>query len=242
MKKLILAVALLAGAAFPGSGLAGTFTGIVLDNGGGRLAVAAGGVAHAVPTKAHPAVGARVRVSGRTVRVIGRARSARFRGTVVRSGAGTTILASGRSLIAMRGRTASPGALVNATVDISRGRLVGRELRVVGERVSVTVQAKITAIGPASITLLVNGQSLTIPLPAGIQLPVSLVGQTLTIKVRIRPDDQGRVENEDEDEIEIEVEIEDEHGDNRGDDSGDDHRGHGGGGGDDHGGRGHGDG
>jgi hypothetical protein len=240
MKKLILTVALLAGAALPSSGLAGTFTGIVLDNGGGRLAVAAGGVARAVPTKAQPAVGARVRVSGRSVRVIGHARSARFRGTVVRSSGGRLILASGRSLIAVRGRSASPGAVVNATVDFSRGRLIERELRVVGERVSVTVQAKIIAVGPASITLLVNGQSLTIPLPAGIQLPVSLVGQTLTIKVRIRPHDRGRAE--DEDEIEVEIEIEDEHGDNRGDDHGDDHRGHGGGGDDDHGGRGHGDG
>jgi hypothetical protein len=37
----------------------------------------------------------------------------------------------------------------------------------------------------------VNGESVTLDLPAGLTLPSSLVGQTVTISVSLSQDDQG---------------------------------------------------
>ena len=45
-------------------------------------------------------------------------------------------------------------------------------MQVVGHDDRVTIQAPVTAVGPGTVTLPVNGQPLTIPLPAGIQLPL----------------------------------------------------------------------
>jgi hypothetical protein len=44
------------------------------------------------------------------------------------------------------------------------------------------------------VTLSVNGQSLTVNLPAGLTLPASVVGQTVTFTVSLKgrgDDDQG---------------------------------------------------
>ncbi|HWJ44575.1 MAG TPA: hypothetical protein VNR63_04240, partial [Gaiellaceae bacterium] len=84
----------------------------------------------------------------------------------------------------------------------------------------VTIQATVTAVGPGTITVTVNGQPLTIKLPAGIQLPASLVGQSVTLTIKV----------EDDDEIEVENEVESEANDDN--DRGGDHSGPGRGGGD----------
>ena len=217
MKKLLFAVAVVAAAAFPTSAFAGTFTGVVVGNSGGNLAVAAkSGAVHTVHTRAHLRLGTRVRVNGTAVRASGVAHRARVHGVVVGRSHGVTFVAAGRSLLAVRahsGRrlasTASgpaTGAVVNSTVGITNGQLTQQSMQVVGSAGSVTIQAPVTAVAAGSITVTINGQSLVIPLPAGIQLPASLVGQTVTLNVTLSvsgataqadDDDQGE-DNDDQ--------------------------------------------
>ena len=230
MKKLIIAAALIAAAVFPTTALAGTFTGVVVGKGGGNLAVASkSGLVRTVHTRAHPRVGARVRVNGSAVRVLGRAHRARIHGVVVGRVGKTTFLAAGRSLIAVRanstrrlsslaGSGPGTGAVVNTTVAISGTQMTQQSTQVVGQTGSVTVQAQVTAVGPGTITVLVNGVPLTIPLPAGIQLPASLVGQSVTLNLKLAQsgatataDDED--DDEDEDDDDEDDDDEDEHED-----------------------------
>jgi hypothetical protein len=223
MKKLLLVAVVAAAAAFPTAALGGTLTGVVVGKGGGTLAVAAKtGLVRTVPSRANLRLGARVRVNGTSVRSFGVASRARVRGVVLQRVGRTTFLAAGRSLLAMRAATApAAGAIVNANVSIAGGALTQQSLQVVGHDDRVTVQAPVTAVGPGTITVTVNGQPLTLRLPAGIQLPASLVGQMVTLTVK--------VEEEDENEVEVETEPNDDndHGDHHGGDDGD-HGGHGG--------------
>jgi hypothetical protein len=223
MKKLLFAAAFAAAALFPAGALAGTFNGVVVGRGGGSLAVAAkSGLVRTVHSRANLRLGARVHVNGGTVRPFGVASRARIHGVVVRRAAGTTFLAAGRSLLAMRGATATPsGAVVNAGVAIEGGQLTQQSLQIVGHDNRVTILAPVTAVGPGTITVSVNGQPLTLRLPAGIQLPASLVGQTVTLTVKI----------EDENEVEVEAENEANDDNDRGEHHGGDdggHSGHGG--------------
>jgi hypothetical protein len=115
---------------------------------------------------------------------------------------------------------------VQADVAIARGQLIQQSLEAVGHDDRVTVQAPVTAVGPGTITVTINGQSLTLRLPAGIQLPASLVGQSVTLTVEV----------EDVNEVEVENEPAENEDNDRGDDHGGDDGDHGG----HHGGEGHG--
>ena len=100
-------------------------------------------------------------------------------------------------------------------------------MQVVGHDDRMTIQAPVTAVGPGTVTVTVNGQPLTIRLPAGIQLPASLVGQTVTLTVELEDEDEAEHEDNNNNE---------EHrnrGPGGGDDGGHDHGGPGHGGGDD---------
>ncbi len=195
MKKLFLAVAIAAAAAvFPTSALAGTFSGVVVGNAGGNVAVASkSGAVRTIHTRAHPRIGARVRVNGAAVRTVGAAHQARIRGVIVNRAHGVTFVAAGRSLLAIRSRSGrrlaskgpASGPVVPTNVSIGNGQLTQQSMQVTGSASSVTIQAPVTAVGPGTITVTINGQSLTIQLPAGIQLPASLVGQTVTPKVTL---------------------------------------------------------
>ena len=93
MKKLILVTAVVAAFAFPTGALAGTFTGVVVGKSGGNIAVASkSGVVRTVHTGAHPRIGARVRVNGAAVRVLGLARHARIHAVVVKRVGGATLV------------------------------------------------------------------------------------------------------------------------------------------------------
>jgi hypothetical protein len=223
MKKLLFAAILATAVVFPTTALAGTFTGIVVGKGGGNLAVASkGGLVRTVHSSARVRVGARVHVNGAVVRAFGVAHRARIHGVVVRRVQGTTFLAAGRSLLAVRscgGRRLaavgpSSGAVVNATVAIASGQLTQQSIEVVGHERTVTIQAPVTAVGPGTITVTINGQPLTFSLPAGIQLPASLVGQFVTLTLRI--EDENEVEVEDENEVENNDNDDDDHGDHSG--------------------------
>ena len=223
MRKLLVAAAFAAAAFFPAGALAGTFSGVVVGKGGGSLAVAAkSGLVSTVHSRANLRLGARVRVTGGTVRPFDVASRARIHGVVVRRAAGTIFLAAGRSLLAMRGATAPPsGTVVNANVTIGGGQLTQQSFQIVGHDDQVIVQAPVTAVGPGTITVTINGQPLTLRLPAGIQLPASLVGQTVTLRVEIEEENQVEVE------AESEVNGDNDRGEHHGGDDGGDHGGHG---------------
>jgi len=210
VKKLILVTAVVAAFAFPAGAFAGTFTGVVVGKSGSNIAVASkSGTVRTVHTSAHPRIGSRVRVDGAALRVLGLARHARIHAVVVKRVGGATLVAAGKSLLAIRssgrrlssvaGSGPSTGAVVNSNVDIANGQLTQQSMQVVGQAGSATVQAQVTAVGPGTITVLVNGQPFSIALPAGIQLPASLVGQFVTLNLTLAQggvtategDDQG---------------------------------------------------
>jgi hypothetical protein len=224
MKKLLAAVVVSVGVMFPATALAGTFNGVVVGKGGGNLAIAAkGGLVRTVHSRANLRLGARVRVSGTAVRSFGVTNRARVHGVVLRRVAGTTFLAAGRSLLPLRAASApAVGTVVNASVAIAGGQLLQRSLQAVGHDDRVTVQATVTAVGPGTITVAVNGQPLTLRLPAGIQLPASLVGQSVTLTVEVEDENQVEVENEP-----AEDNDDNDHGGHHGGDDGG-HGGHGG--------------
>ena len=73
-----------------------------------------------------------------------------------------------------------------------------------------------TAVGPGTITVLVNGQPFPISLPAGIQLPASLVGQFVTLNLDLAQSGATATEGDDN---ESENDDQDDQGDNnQGDD------------------------
>jgi hypothetical protein len=213
VKKLVFIAAVATAAIFPAGAFA-AFNGVVVGKSPGAIAVASkGGAVHTVATRAHMRVGARVRVSGAAVRVIGRAHLVRIHAVVVRRAGGSTVLAGGRSLFAVRSgrglasalQTPRTGAVVNTTATVSpSGQLTAGATQIVGHVDQIEVEALVTAVAQGSITLSVNGQPLTIALPAGIQLPASLVGQTVKLELKLagaepvaNEDDQGE-DNDDQ--------------------------------------------
>jgi hypothetical protein len=230
VKKLVLTAAVATAAIFPASAFAG-YNGVVVGKSPGAIAVASkGGLVHTVKTRAHARVGARVHVNGAAVRVVGRAHAVRIHAVVVRRAHASTILAGGRTLFAVRSgrglssvlQTPTTGAVVDTTATVSpSGQLTAGATQIVGHVDEIEVQALITAVAPGSITLSVNGQPVTISLPAGIQLPATLVGQMVTLKLSLKGAEPVANDNEQGDD-----------NDDQGD-QGDNDDGGGGGGGDD---------
>jgi hypothetical protein len=201
--KGVLAVLVVAaaGAAFwPAAGGAATFKGVVVARQHGSLLVTSqSGVVRAVRGRA--AVGSRVVVTGAGAAVVGRARTALVRGIVVRRVGTTMFLSSNRHLLAIHNArrladssptptTPQPGAVVSAEVSVANGDLEEQDEQEVGQvnSSSIQVQATISAVGVGTVTLNVQGQTLTVQLPGGLTLPASLVGQTVTISLSL---DQG---------------------------------------------------
>jgi hypothetical protein len=200
LKGVLLLIGL--AALLPAAANAATFRGVVVGKQHGLLLVATpSGTVQAV--RGHAAIGSRLRGSA----VIGRATRARIHGVVVKRIGSTMFLSSNRHLLAVHvGRTLAanaptpvvpaPGAVVNTTVDVKdNGELDEQNEDEVGRvNGNIQVQATITAVGNGTVTLSVNGQSLTVNLPAGLTLPASVVGQTVTFNVSLNgqgDDDQG---------------------------------------------------
>jgi hypothetical protein len=205
---LLAALAALSAGLWPAAGSAGTFNGIVVAKQRGTLLVASSaGVVRA--TAGTAAVGSRVVLGSGHATVVGRATKARIRGVVVRRVGTTLFIASNRHLLALHharvlaGTTptttpAAPGTVVSAQVAISNGQLDEEDETEVGQVAGNTlaVQATIAAVAPGLVTLNVQGQTLTVPLPAGLTLPASLVGQTVTVNLSLAGDDnQGDDDN-----------------------------------------------
>lgn len=207
MKTKIALLVLVAAAAWPAAGNAATLHGVVVGRQHGLLLVATpGGLVQAV--RGHAAIGSRLAGT----RVVGRATRVRIHGVVVQRVGTTVFLSSNRHLLALhtRGLAASPpgptlgpptssigtGSVVDATVGVkSNGELDEQDETQVGQvSGNLPVQATVTAVGAGTVTLTVNGQSVTVNLPAGLTLPSTLVGQTVTLTVSLGDnggDDQG---------------------------------------------------
>jgi hypothetical protein len=201
MKKFMLAAALVAITAVlaPATAGAATVRGVVVAHSHGMLLVA-------TRTGRVVAVGGRARIGSRVVgsRVVGRAAHAKIHGVVVGSKGSTLFVSSNRHLVAIQtGRRlagsgsssgTAPGTIVTSTVTVqANGRLDENSESEDGQDSSSTVQVQgtVAALGAGTITLTVNGESVTLDLPAGLTLPSSLVGQTVTISVSLSQDDQG---------------------------------------------------
>ena len=202
--KALLLLAVVSGIAtamWPATGSAATFRGIVVVREHGTMLVASPtGLVRAVRGSA--AVGARVVVGAGRTTVVGRASKAHIRGVVVRRTGATLFVSSNRHLLALHTARvlagpapAAPGTIISAQVGIANGQLDEQDEDDVGQVANgtITVQATVAAVGAGSVTLTVQGQTLTVPLPAGLTLPASLVGQTVTIQLSLAGsnDDQG---------------------------------------------------
>lgn len=222
MKNLtmICAVAAVIGV-WPAASSAATFKGVVVAKQRGALLVASpAGVIRAVSGSA--SIGSRVSLSGGQATVIGRAHTARIRGIVVRRIGTTIFLSSNRHLVAVHtGRrlasasdtttptpttpatpatttTPAPGTVVSSQVTIQNGELDEDSSETVGQSNASTlqVQAVVAAVGAGTVTLTVGTQTLTVPLPGGLTLPASLVGQTVTLSLSLH-DQNGSDDNGD---------------------------------------------
>jgi hypothetical protein len=234
MKKLFLLVVLVAAAAiYPMAASASptSTTGTVVARSGHLIAIASpSGAVQTVRSSSAARVGSRVRVTGSTVRVIGRAHSAHIRGVVVRSAAGRLVLAAGRSLVAVRtgsrrfssvesnnASTPAVGTTVDTTTSITAaGQLAVASMTTGASVGSIQVQATVQSVAPGAIVVAVNGSPIQFTLPAGMTLPASLVGQTISLTLNLSSADAvatpgGQQADDDENDDN------DEQGDNEGD-------------------------
>lgn len=195
MKRVLfpLVAAALALAASGSASASASLRGVVVAKQHGALLVASPrGLVRTVSGRA--AIGSRVLVrGGRVVGTAGRARTALIRGVVVRRSGRLVFLSSGRHLLVVHtGRrlasatdtAPAPGTVVQQTVAIDdQGNLDDQGEQQLGQSGQVQIQAQVAAVGTGTVTLIVDGQQLTIPLPAGLTLPASLVGTQVTLDV-----------------------------------------------------------
>jgi hypothetical protein len=195
MKVILAAVAASLFAASPAA--AAGVKGIVVARSSSALAIAApSGVVHTVRVHSAARVGSVVTLSGSRVAVVGLAHRVRFRGIVVRNVGSTSFLAAGGMLLAVHahgrhlaavGDTGpTPGTVVNTTATVgANGTLTQQSSQTVGQAGTVSVQATVTSVGAGTVTITVNGQALTLPLPAGLTLPSTIVGSTVTLSLNL---------------------------------------------------------
>jgi hypothetical protein len=166
--------------------------GIVVGSYNGTLLVtSAGGSVRALA--GHARVGARVSLAGGRLTVVGRAHRALITGIVIRHRADLTFLSAAqhvlvvhatRTVAAARDSRPAAGSVVQSTVVIDdHGDLDEQNEQLVGHEAGVEVQAVVTAVAAGSVALTVNGQPLTIPLPAGLTLPSTIVGTQVKLEV-----------------------------------------------------------
>jgi hypothetical protein len=203
---LLAAGAAATAALWPAAAGAASGRGVVVAREHGTLLVAMpSGLVRAVRGRA--AVGSRV-AFGAHVTVFGHARTALIHGIVVRRLGTTLFLSSNRHLLAIHtGRRLADVAPTPSTATLAPGTVVTAEVSVGDDGLdeesetedghvsegSISVQASVSAVGTGTVTLDVQGRTLTVPLPVGLALPAALVGQTVTIQLSLdeQADDQG---------------------------------------------------
>jgi hypothetical protein len=104
-----------------------------------------------------------------------------------------------RRLASANGTAPAAGDVVSTDVTIANGELDEDDTSTVGHTSAVEIQAQIVSVGAGTVTLLINGVQVPVSLPAGLTLPASVVGQTVSLKLDLdqqaADDEQG--ENED---------------------------------------------
>jgi hypothetical protein len=236
MKRVLVVLAVLGAlAAWPTASGAATFKGTVVAKERGKLLVASpAGLVRAVSGRA--ALGARVTVNAGSAKVVGRAHTAHLRGVVIRRLGATMYISSNHHVVAVRNAktrllssandtTPAPSApaagdVVSTTVTVTNNGLDEDETDTVGHQGSVQIQAQVVSVAAGTVTLLINGQQVPVNLPAGLTLPASLVGQTVTLT--LNTDEQDGDDNDEGDDEQ------DGHNNDQGDDEEDDDNGDGG--------------
>jgi len=211
LKGLVLVgiVSAATAALWPAAGGAATFKGVVVARERNNVLVASpAGLVRAVRGAA--AVGSQVTFASGRATVVGHTNRARLNGIVVRHVGRTMFISSNRHLLALQSNDPTPptpGTVISAQLGIANGQLDEENEDDVGQVSSgtISVQATVSAVAAGSVTLTVQGQTLTVQLPAGLTLPASIVGQTVTIQLGLAGNDnQG----------------DDDHGDDNGGDHG----------------------
>ena len=207
---LLIAVTAATAALWPAAGSASNFKGVVVAKQRGALLVTSpAGLVRSASGRA--SVGSRVVLSGGHATVVGHASKATIRGIVVRRIGTTLILSSNHHLVAIPNRvgrrladtTPTPttpitsGTPVSAQVTFDNGDLEEVDEQELGQASSgsITVSAIVKTISAGTVTLDVQGQTLTVPLPAGLLLPASMVGQTVTLSLSLGNDDEQDGDN-----------------------------------------------
>ncbi|HET8893599.1 MAG TPA: hypothetical protein VFM96_05840 [Gaiellaceae bacterium] len=219
MKRLLFIAALAVSGVIPAAAGAGTatFKGVVVGHLRGAVLVSpSSGLIRAF--SGSEAVGSRVEFVGGKLVVVGRSHTALVRGIVVRRVGTTIFLSSNRHLVAIHtGRrlasasdtTPSPttqttpttGDNVAAQVTVgNNGQLDEQSEDDLGPSndSAIQVQAVVAAVGTGTVTLTVNGQTLVVPLPAGLTLPSSFVGQTVTLNLSLNDQNNQGDDNDDQ--------------------------------------------
>lgn len=216
MKRLLFIAALAVSGVIPAAAGAGTatFKGVVVGHLRGAVLVSpSSGLVRAF--SGSEAVGSRVEFVGGKLVVVGRSHTALVRGIVVRRIGTTMFLSSNRHLVAIHtGRrlasasdtTPSPtapttGDNVAAQVTVgNNGQLDEQSEDDLGPSNdnAIQVQAVVAAVGTGTVTLTVNGQTLVVPLPAGLTLPSSFVGQTVTLNLSLNDQNNQGDDNDDQ--------------------------------------------
>jgi hypothetical protein len=197
MKKLTLIAATSVAAFAAGPALAANHpaptAGIVVGSQHGVLLVASPlGVVRTFAGQA--SIGDRITIAGTRIHVTGRVHRAVVRGVVLRHRGNLTFLSAARHVLVVRSAARSvasardtaptPGTVVQDTVGIgTNGDLEQENEQQVGTSSDVAVTAVVTSVGTGTVTITVNGQALTIPLPAGLTLPSSIVGTQVTLNL-----------------------------------------------------------
>ena len=186
MRKIwLFGMTIAAAAAFSGPASASHVTGVVVGSANGTLLVAGpSGTVRAVSGRL--AVGTRVDLDGTRVTAVGRTHTARIHGVVLRKRGDVAFLAAASHVVVVHGarNLASAGTVVDTTVGIdANGDLDDQGEQEDGEATQVPVQATVAGVSATTVSLTVNGQTLTIPLPAGLVLPSTLIGTTATLNV-----------------------------------------------------------
>jgi hypothetical protein len=96
------------------------------------------------------------------------------------------VQARGRAAAAVGDGGPARGTVVKDTATVAaNGTLTQQSSTPIGQAGNVSVQATVTSVENGTVTITVNGQPLTLPLPAGLTLPATIVGSQVTLSVNL---------------------------------------------------------
>ena len=207
--KMLAALVILTAAALPAQARASTFAGIVIakqPQRGTLVLASASGAGLTIQAASGARIGDRVALHGarlrdgtiasRQLKVLSHVREARIRGVVVRQRTGSTLLATGHSVITIHSRatrrTASgsdddlrPGTPAEFTIRFDGEELVEEDVVALqGQPGNVEIEGVVVSVSP----LVVSTEELpiTITVPAGMTLPAALApGRRVELIVQV---------------------------------------------------------